>query len=362
MHLKKGSTVKVIDPKTWTVKHLGLDHPEVKLRNFEKNNKCFASWIGHVTAFAAIHAFGHIQHRYPFNADWKLAYLVSILGLVVLFLIFRMFGLCREWMKTQLPDHASRIDLWGKVSADKENDVCSLACSFLAVLAIRYALVHKLPDTDDGVVADPALAGWEMQWVLGLGLGWACTGSCALWFHHKSGFISCEDELSMVTRASALIHTFCFMTMTWLCLLTYKLFTRWLGWFPTCEVIDAWITIAVMASFGSFLFIFILDKIDDAQILGPRDDCDWMHKIITSMSLAVGFAWEQCFDTALDNFSEKLKVVFKFTKTQDSLVQFGATVTIIVIVLPACRFFVLPTIVAANEEKKKMDKLKLPHS
>ena len=52
--------------------------------------------------------------------------------------------------------------MWREVSAEKENDVASIACSFLAFLALRFGIVHNLPTIADNIVVNQAGAATEV--------------------------------------------------------------------------------------------------------------------------------------------------------------------------------------------------------
>mmetsp|Transcript_10427 Transcript_10427/g.19147 ORF Transcript_10427/g.19147 Transcript_10427/m.19147 type:complete len:580 (+) Transcript_10427:74-1813(+) len=322
--------------------------PETKHR--EMNNECFASLLGHIAGFAAIDFFGFLQQKTKLSESVIGAGSASILALFGLLVIFRFWTFARRKLIKPVKEVA---EMWQEVAVDKENDVAGLAASALAFLAVRMALVGHLPASVGKLVATPEAALREM-WQVGLiGVFWLALVIFLLWVHFASGLIDYEKEDAITTRISNMMQNFCNMCVSWATLLNVQLFLLWVDCFETGSINSA-VAVAFMISYAAFIFIWVLDKVDD-WMKDRNIQADWMNNIITAMGLAVGFAWEQSFDTATDDLSVRLMNVLGIPKGDISLINLGFSLLLCAIVLPAFRFYILPSVAEADDVKKEKD-------
>jgi hypothetical protein len=325
---------------------------EEKLKEVrERNNECFGSLMGHITGFAGIHFFGYLQDD-VLDSSPAYAMSASLLALVGLLALYRCWTLIRNY---KLKPSDEVLEMWWDVSRDKENDVAGLCCSYLGFLAIRFAMVGRLPSIEGNVVATPDIAFNEMAKVTALAFIFACGTICILWIHHKSGWVNkdASDEAGVWSARFANIgENFCNMCVSWACLLNVKLFIRGCGFFESCEVIPARICVAFLVSYGAMLLIWVLDKADD-WLKARNMQSEWMDNIITAIGLAVGFAWEQSFDTAVDDLGGRFENQLGISEAFTVWIKLLLSIILILLVLPAHRLHIQPKVMAADEKRKE---------
>jgi hypothetical protein len=284
------------------------------------------------------------------------AYLVSWIGLAGLFIVFLVARQVRLFILGFFPGEETVAEQWRSIVADKENDVCGLACSFLAFLAFRFAIVGKLPSIEGTVVATPDQVPELLPKVFLAMVFWILAGVACIWFHVQSGFVDPEDEMNWKTRLSCIAQNFCNMTVSWAALLAVNYLVRYQQWFESCEAIPAKISIAFLTSYVAFMFMWMMDKIDDyLKARNPPVISSWSKNIILALGLAIGFAWEQSFDAAVDDVSLSLQQHFHL---QSRATVFGKMIgasILTAVVLPAYRLYIQPTIEENDEAKKKLD-------
>jgi hypothetical protein len=93
------------------------------------------------------------------------------------------------------------------------------------------------------------------------------------------------------------------------------------------------IILALVTTFGSFVLVFVLDKLSDMDCTGAVADlcCDCM---ISAISILVGFAWEQAFDAGVE-------VVAALTAEESpwypAFTKLGLALVVAIIMIPAWR-------------------------
>eukprot|EP00927_Polykrikos_kofoidii_P083622 TRINITY_DN8614_c0_g3_i1.p1 TRINITY_DN8614_c0_g3~~TRINITY_DN8614_c0_g3_i1.p1 ORF type:complete len:238 (-),score=45.90 TRINITY_DN8614_c0_g3_i1:75-710(-) len=93
-------------------------------------------------------------------------------------------------------------------------------------------------------------------------------------------------------------------------------------------------TLAVSLSLISFLVIWLLDKIADADMSPPIVD-KVIRKVIGAVGILIGFSWEQCFDEALESIAE-------VCGGYEHVIKFGLSVLCVAILIPAWKWYILP--------------------
>ncbi|CAE8632098.1 unnamed protein product, partial [Polarella glacialis] len=88
----------------------------------------------------------------------------------------------------------------------------------------------------------------------------------------------------------------------------------------------------------SFAIIFILDKLADAGHGGAKAN-DAIRSTVVALGILIGFSWEKCFDTAVDNTAESGLIVFPPAITKLLL-----AIVLAAIVVPAWRWYILPVV------------------
>merc|ERR1712217_112007 len=103
----------------------------------------------------------------------------------------------------------------------------------------------------------------------------------------------------------------------------------------------------MLLSTVSFSLIFILDYVNDKEMLG-KDSKSNIEEIIDSLAILIGFSWEQCFDIAVTVVAEGGKTFMP--PMYSKLIM---SVILVLIVFPAWRFYILRTEMDLNEAYKE---------
>merc|ERR1711972_470889 len=100
--------------------------------------------------------------------------------------------------------------------------------------------------------------------------------------------------------------------------------------------------VALSTSFVAFVFIFILDKVEDLEATGAvADKCT--RSIIIALGILIGFSWEHCFDGGVDVLAELSAEDGKWYPIWLKLVMAAA---VFAVVTPAWRLYILKTVTA----------------
>lgn len=329
-----------------------------------RNNECFASLMGHMTGFAAINSFGLVQHMAPFDKNPSMSFLAPVLAFLGLLGMSGFFKLIRKFVFR--PSEETE-EMWADVTVDKSNDVIGLACSALAFSSFRFAFIKGLPDIEGNITVTPEEAPAAIGKVIVLWFVFCCLGVLFLWVHVKSGWVNEKDEQCWGTRCSNIAQNFTFMVVAWCCRLIWALIIRYMNWFESCEDIPARITLAFVISYASFCLIFILDKVTDKIRASTTEEGQKaieidqiIDRIILAIGLAVGFAWEQSFDSAVDDMGNRLVNINELSSSSVVFVKFGGCCFLVLIVLPAFRLYIQAELEHA-EEKKREENDKVKH-
>ena len=116
----------------------------------ELNIKAAGQLLAHMTGFAAINAFGLVQHTSVFGSTVGGAFAVLPLTAVTMITFFHLLKMVRMKIILADGDTEEEEEKWEDETQEAENEVLSLALSFLTVQAIRYAIVGELPDVEGG--------------------------------------------------------------------------------------------------------------------------------------------------------------------------------------------------------------------
>merc|ERR1712070_553877 len=188
-------------------------------------------------------------------------------------------------------------DLCREEVKEGENDVMSLATSFLLVQAIRYTLTGILPNIE-GLEEPAVFVGWQCVISL-LCFGAVCMFMVVLLVHTK---------VATKYRQARIFQNTLGMSLSW-CLFWS---TRWvLADSDTLkannahpETMEGRILLALTLSGLALSLIFGLDHIqdmgDEASEMGSV-----IQNFINALSILVGFSWEHSFDFAIESVASK---------------------------------------------------------
>lgn len=244
------------------------------------------------------------------------------------------------------------VEKWEEETYESENEISSLAISFLLLQAIRYNLTGIMPNNfgiEEEHYEHPKK---DLYWLaaLGLMLGVLC---CVMVVITADNFpegkkIPGGTFQSMLKRMCLIAQGTTAMGFAWALMYTSKwqltLLTSPMN--PNC--VTARVLLAVCISVIAFFIILGLDHLADMKSTGEKTD-KAIIAIIQSLSILVGFTWEQSFDGAVEVLADS-----KF-KEHKVMAVMTLTVAIFTIVYPQWRKYILRTLLRLKDEKEAQE-------
>lgn len=297
---------------------------------------CWAGLCTHITAFAAINTWSRIQQGAFFRTNFWSAILVVPIAFVAISLLYEGAEWVR-WLIAMAGDGeiSASEELWDEESEEAENDVMAMTLSFTTVQAFQFWFLGELPDekgTLHALATDPRW-GWDCLFLVVIALFCAFL---TFFVYRWTAKLCATYRSSESTRARLALISINYLSMcfAWCLFYAIKAFVHFAFHRVQTEALTAKIALALVVSLLSFLIIFVLDAIADAQTEGSEEQRAFA-KIILAKGLLIGFSWEGCFATAFHcishGFGEWVKVG-----------NFGLSIALCIVVIPAYRMYILP--------------------
>eukprot|EP00438_Fugacium_kawagutii_P033723 Skav220003 [mRNA] locus=scaffold947:105005:109000:+ [translate_table: standard] len=194
------TSISASSAATPTRRLLRVQSAEMHMEAIKINTVCWATLLGHVTGFAAINAWGTLQQAVPRNL--LCTFLVPGLAFAGIFCFYQATEkLRKKW--TDLDGEEDEFEkLWAEEVAETEDDVMSLAVSFLLVQALRFLISGSLPDAEASAVSLKATKMWKSRREADLSIPWirqmrvaTRRGNCAA-DRMQTEHILCSTEMS----------------------------------------------------------------------------------------------------------------------------------------------------------------------
>jgi len=332
---------------------------ELKMPAHVLNAKTFGAGAAQMCAAATIRGFGHLQMvAYEREHSFFLLCLVGPFVFWGLFLfswlVARVRRLVILW--DGIVDQAEKT--WIEVGEECEDEVIALSTGFHFAVALRVWVTDSLPfillhgfehrhDLEVATLHDVALL-----WLIGVTCAVFCCGGNWVAFGFLSHGINMNklrsDSVSRIVRVFTMSIG---MTFAWCaCFGTHLLALH----LPAAkEGLQLRLYIAIFQSIACFIVVLVLDFIADMKIAGPAFD-KALVMLIQSFGTSVGLSWEQAFH-------ECAEVAVAFMAQDESTPLFRASDdpkvwalflsgVIVMAVLPAYRFYIVPRMYAMLEE------------
>eukprot|EP00931_Biecheleriopsis_adriatica_P040477 TRINITY_DN23199_c0_g1_i3.p1 TRINITY_DN23199_c0_g1~~TRINITY_DN23199_c0_g1_i3.p1 ORF type:complete len:611 (+),score=111.66 TRINITY_DN23199_c0_g1_i3:22-1854(+) len=293
---------------------------------FEHWTKSAGMLFAHMAGFAMISAGGDLQHAPPF-ADAPLLSLLSV-AISVLFLLACFWCAAKlrhaEEEEDEHPEHRHAVDLYNEQVAEAEDDIFSLAISFLLVQAFKYGITGRIPDKL-GLDTSEEFSAGEILALYGSGLLCVVLGAAIVFLRRKG------------RPGHLAVSTLC-MSFAWCILFA----SRWLfkSW-PflrdrniSPQTIEGRMVLAMTLSVFSAVFIIFLDKIEDANP-HQRETHKIVKSAVTGLSILIGFSWEHAMDGSVE------AIASAWDEHRRLLAKLLGMLIICLVVLPAWRKFIL---------------------
>jgi hypothetical protein len=319
------------------------------------NGKTFGAFTAQMCAAATIRGVGHLQ--FLVYVKYKSPNVV----LVVSFLAFLALGLCISlcaWLRRVRILWDGVVDLteemWIKVAEECEDEVVSLSSGFLFAVYIRTAVTDSLPYM--------LLNGWQhrksleiaqpMQIMTLWAIGLACAALCIMLNVCFYGVLERginEDKLrsnhkTRLLRVTALTLG---MVFAWCTIFGAHLLSLQVDFL--FEGLKLRLYLALFQSMASFAVILVLDFFADNA--GPAY-AKAIVIIIHCLGASVGLSWESAFHRCVEvcvEFMTEDQTLFKVTN-DERFWSFLLSAVIVITVLPAFRFYIVPQMYHLMEE------------
>jgi len=290
--------------------------------------------------------------------------------LIIILLVFKCLGMARDQMFKAAREQGragKRAKLYDAEVDEAENDISSLAVSFLIVQSIRFAVTGFLPN-EEGEEEGAGLHHYTCVLALyGIGLLFACM-ACVLVVilakqsggHHEGASDNEAEEENFVERMTEIALNGAAMTFAWSMLWA----TRWaFDWAfdeadenkPHPSAVMQRVVIALLLSAVACASVFVLDKIDDtAKEQGDGNNSEEQAKaiqiLVNSLAILIGFSWEHSFDGGVAAVASMAA-----TPMQKASAKFAMGLAIAVVMTPMWRKHILTKEMALEQLKTDRD-------
>jgi len=322
---------------------------EAYLQDMEGDMECWAVLFGHITGFAAIHAWGELQQLVG-KHDEIMSLLIVIPAYLCMSGLFLGMDMIREHINTADDGIVDpREEAWDDVTEETENDVMALMMSFLCTQCIRQWISGALPNAEGIEKADQMRSHTVLQAVTLIGTGVGLMS----WIGYRTvkyGDIKVEGEglaVNFFNRLSEHNRLIVAMILAW----TLYFGTTWAmaaNFYGRVSDMMLEVSTTLVNSAMAFGLIYGFDKIQDSDSTDARVDIV-LGKVITALSVLIGFAWEHCFDKATEVLAEKMPV------NPNCYPKMGLAVVIGFIVIPAWRWYIVPLCIQLKEEAEEKE-------
>eukprot|EP00442_Polarella_glacialis_P000292 CAMPEP_0115115950 /NCGR_PEP_ID=MMETSP0227-20121206/42999_1 /TAXON_ID=89957 /ORGANISM="Polarella glacialis, Strain CCMP 1383" /LENGTH=687 /DNA_ID=CAMNT_0002516723 /DNA_START=46 /DNA_END=2110 /DNA_ORIENTATION=+ len=303
------------------------DNPVLKQKAADKlflDMKCWAIILGHITGFACIGAWCQAQQFVKHSIG--LSFAIVPLAAFVTWTAYKVSDMIRY--RIAMGDDGVEDEFekaWDEATEETEDDVMGLTVSFLLVQAIRFSVVGVLPNEEGNFEEDITVSDYQVFMMVSIGVVVGVFHSCAL----------CSKHLG---RLNAWVRLVCDFVFSWSLMFAIEAYLATHGLGGSVMGCIGEVVQANLVTVLSFAIIFILDKLADAGHGGAKAN-DAIRSTVVALGILIGFSWEKCFDTAVDNTAESGLIVFPPAITKLLL-----AIVLAAIVVPAWRWYILPVV------------------
>lgn len=343
---------------------------ELKSQKIELNTTAIATLLAHMTGFASIHVFATIQQGEFFRQSVLMSLAVPPMAATSHSVLQILSNKVRNRLHSiQAGEHIDENEreegkLWHEQTGEAENDIMALTVSFTFMQSVRFCIGGALPNSEGGE-SWAATTGHSDQSVGFLVLAALASAVVTLALqmyifedeekehgdHAEHGHHEEKEEEEEYDFDSLLPHRlamdirkhpdkyieklvdYAMMVFAWGVAFGARWFLGSRFADSTEDLMLLSVSVAMLVSFLSFGFIWVLDKLADAEFTDDRTDSG-IIKVISGLGVAVGFSWEQCYDQAAEALSEGV--------SNPSATRLLIAVFCAFAVVPAWRWFVLP--------------------
>lgn len=318
--------------------------------------KCWGTLFAHMSGFAAINAGGTMQHLEFFGSKWYLSLAPLFINQIFIICLFTGF----KKMRTAMNAEAIKAGRAGKRAAmfdeevmDSENDISSLAGSYLLVASIRYALIGIQPNMLGEIEGETP---WHSVYALySVGLVLTCLGVLLILIKSRmtaavtSEAEAAEIEESPTIRALNIMSGMLGMGFAWSALYASRTVFEKEPFLDRHHIgmgtIAGRVLLALVLSVVSMVIIFGLDVVGDFFAArsppGQNTGAPIIIQIVSAKSILVGFSWEHAFDGGVEAISS--------VTSSPMIAETCLAAAVFLVVVPAWRRHILTKSMVLNE-------------
>lgn len=317
--------------------------------------ECWSTLLAHICAFATIHFGLHILSGSWFLQNSFTGFVGTALVFGILFVMFRVSDIVRARL---CAERKNVLKLWDETAEEAENDVGSLALSFLLVQNIVLAVLGRLTEearkSKEEPVEEKPVSEASVWILISTAIAFALLRAGVVYISSM-----CNKNVHLHTleyESTAGVDTIWDYVKRWIFILQYVismcfawslLFAitwqagRLLGPLgPMATQTDAReALVATLVSIVAFAGIFTLDYLGDTA---GGDLNLAMRSIIKSLGILVGFSWESAFEVGVEVISELTTEVGAWCPV---IVRVGMAVIIGLGITPAWTRYILRRVV-----------------
>jgi len=308
-------------------------------RKRRRDVKCWVGILSHLSALGMMDLLGRVQQTAWFAQSPETALLIVPIGFVSNMALFRSVDLVRRFISMADDEITFAEEMWNEASMRGENEVVSLALSFLTLQAVQFKIVGQMPNIRGAFPVDFARKCGAPEIARLLGFAGFVTMLILILapLSRTLGTISVEG-----IRRRLPITEYAMMLFAWSCLFAIKI----VSWIILPDIppesIVIHITSALVASLLAFAAVFVVDKVADHLLPGHPLHHMLLH-VIMANGFLVGFSWETSFSIAINQ-------VGKMLGSKGVALNLTLTFLMVLVVLPAYRLYMIPVI--ANKGQK----------
>lgn len=281
-----------------------------------------------------------LQQMDLFRGNPKLSLLVVVITAVFVACVVLTMNNIRKYCLSNVAEEAAqhRAECCDELIRSAENDMISLAVSFVTMQAISFIILGHLPPAEMKNSRHTQNQRFEM---LGVSVACALLSFILVKVRLTRGVGTFIDE--RVRRAADCMQTSSAMLMAWCSL-------YW-GYWELCETrfaeqpTSGFVILAVGVSTFSGASIVLLDWIASRRAGLARTNV--LKCAFVGFALVVAFSWEQTFDNALESISEG------FLDLSPAVSKLIAAGLVLLVSLPAFTWYILPKTLADDKNKEK---------
>lgn len=308
-------------------------------RTREMQLRSLSGILTHVTGFAAISVWAGLQRQFctKSSSPWE-ALLPIPIACASLALMFVVGAVVRH-----LIIHLDKVKdvseaLWNDCAGECVDEAFGMSISWLCMNTLQYFVVDALSDRE--FVLRGAELGPEQacQLCLAMLAAACCSGLAMLTMTSVAQRGDYSKELAK--RAFNITSTTTSMSFAWSVLFCARAAMRWLHPDFDNDAVVGRICVALGVSLFAFVWVFLLDKCADS-LVGLEHHVDThkaLVKLIMSVGLLVGFAWELAFSSAAGTLDEAVE------GPASGALKIGLSLGLCTLVTPAYMLYITPVI------------------